>query len=172
MVRSGLHEAECIARAQDSTQSVDERASKAVATKDGTLFLRTRTRLESDAATNKKILEFAANLTFMSTRPELRMKLCALFYQRMLSEGGYLVVPPMLSVHFMIPDNSEIFRLIRNDNLKGIVGLLEQGRASLRDCDTKGRSLLSVSDHPEHGRDPMDPFRVLRPKFFLYNTCF
>lgn len=94
----------------------------------------------------QRILEFAANLTFMSSCPDLRVKLSAAFYQRMSSEGSYLVIPPMLSVHVMIPDNSEIFRLIKNDDLQGVVKLMEQGRASLRDCDMKGRSLLSVSN--------------------------
>lgn len=93
----------------------------------------------------ERILEFAANLTFMSSCPELKLKLSAAFYQRMLSEGGYFIIPPMLSVHVMIPDDSEIFRLIKDDNLQGVMKLLDQGRASLRDCDTKGRSLLSVS---------------------------
>ncbi|KAL0256667.1 hypothetical protein SLS55_009063 [Diplodia seriata] len=136
-----------ILRARDPTRSVDKRTSKAVTTEDGTLLLRTRTRSENDASMDEKILGFAANLTFMSSRPEIRMKISACFYQRMLSEGSYLIIPPMLSVHVIVPDDSDIFKLIKNDDLRGVVELLEQGRASLRDCDTKGRSLLSYASY-------------------------
>lgn len=101
---------------------------------------------EENGRLSGEFLEFAANLTFMSSLPGLKMKLSAAFYQRMTSDGGYHVIPPMLSIHVIIPDNSEIFGLVMNNDLPGIVNMFEQGRASLRDCDTKGRSLLSVSN--------------------------
>ena len=44
----------------------------------------------------------------------------------------------------MIPDDAEIFRYIKNDDAYGIQNLVQQGLASLSDCDSLGRPLLYV----------------------------
>jgi hypothetical protein len=51
---------------------------------------------------------------------------------------------PTISFTAIIPDDSEIFALARGGDLQGIIKHVQQGHASLTDCDTKGRTLLNV----------------------------
>ena len=51
---------------------------------------------------------------------------------------------PVLSFCAMIPDDAEILYLISEDDVHGVQRMIEQGRASLSDCDSMGRSLLFV----------------------------
>ena len=52
---------------------------------------------------------------------------------------------PVLSVSAMIPDDSEVFRVIKNGDLDRLVRMLALRQASLADRDTRGRCLLNVS---------------------------
>jgi hypothetical protein len=49
----------------------------------------------------------------------------------------------------MIPDDAKIFEYINDDDACGVQNLVEQGLASLSDCDSLGRPLLYV-------RTPLD----------------
>lgn len=53
--------------------------------------------------------------------------------------------PPTLTFRAMIPDDSEVFRVVERGSVKNLKKLLSSGAASLGDCDTRGRSLLNVS---------------------------
>jgi hypothetical protein len=52
---------------------------------------------------------------------------------------------PMLSARQMIPDDSEVFRTAATGTVKALRDLLCARKASLSDCDSKGRSLINVS---------------------------
>ena len=52
---------------------------------------------------------------------------------------------PTLTFHAMIPDDSEVFRVVQGGSVKRLKKLLSSGAASLGDCDPEGRSLLNVS---------------------------
>jgi hypothetical protein len=45
----------------------------------------------------------------------------------------------------MIPNNSEVFKIVGSGEVKELIELLEKGTASLTDRDEEGRSLLNVS---------------------------
>jgi hypothetical protein len=47
----------------------------------------------------------------------------------------------------MIPNDSEVFRIIRSGQVKELVKALSKGTARLTDRDEEGRSLLNVSYH-------------------------
>ena len=52
---------------------------------------------------------------------------------------------PMLTFRAVIPDDSEVFLVVRGGSVRKLKKLLDSGTASLGDCDSKGRSLLNVS---------------------------
>ena len=52
---------------------------------------------------------------------------------------------PTLTFRAMIPDDSEVFRVVQRGSVKKLKKLLSSGAASLGDCDPEGRSLLNVS---------------------------
>ena len=51
---------------------------------------------------------------------------------------------PTLTFRAMIPNDSEVFRVVKGGSVKRLKKLLSSGAASLGDCDEKGRSLLNV----------------------------
>jgi len=51
---------------------------------------------------------------------------------------------PTLSFCAMRPDDADIFLRIKEDDVRGVEGLLEQGFASLSDCDRQGNPLVYV----------------------------
>jgi hypothetical protein len=57
----------------------------------------------------------------------------------------YLDPKPKITYQAMIPNYSEIFRLIKSGQLEEFIKALDQGTASLTDRDEQGRTLLSVS---------------------------
>ncbi len=72
-----------------------------------------------------------------------RTKISTSFLQKS-TVNGYMSLKPTLSFTAIIPDDSEIFTLTRRGDLQGIIDHVQQGHASLTDCDTKGRTLLNV----------------------------
>jgi len=83
----------------------------------------------------------------VSLRPKAgssRKKLLLSFLQR-FSSSGFTCLNPTLSFHALLPCDSEIFCAIELGDMTSILGLLNDKEASLTDCDTEGRSLLSVS---------------------------
>ena len=66
------------------------------------------------------------------------------FKQTMSYEGSFLR-RPALSVSAILPEDSEVFRLIREGDLKGLIQSLSLRKAFLTDRDTDGRCLLYVS---------------------------
>jgi hypothetical protein len=52
---------------------------------------------------------------------------------------------PIVSAYRIVPDSSEVFGLIQQDDLDGLEKLLASGKATLRDCDERNTGLLYVS---------------------------
>ena len=50
----------------------------------------------------------------------------------------------------MVPEDAEIIRCVMGNDVSGMLSLLEQGLASLRDCDPEGRPLLYVRVPLQH----------------------
>ncbi|KAL9620343.1 MAG: hypothetical protein Q9160_005142 [Pyrenula sp. 1 TL-2023] len=87
---------------------------------------------------------FAGNLTLVLSRSRNKAKLRTFFVQRVLSNGAF-TFSPTISFHAMIPNDSQIFDLVRRGDVDHMIKLLEGGLASLNDCDEDGHSLLWVS---------------------------
>ena len=56
-----------------------------------------------------------------------------------------MILTPMLKFRAIIPDDSEVFRVVEGGSVRKLKTLLNNGTASLGDCDSMGRSLLNVS---------------------------
>ena len=52
---------------------------------------------------------------------------------------------PTITFRAMVPDDSEVFRVVEGGSVKKLKKLISSGRASLGYCDSMGRSLLNVS---------------------------
>ena len=80
----------------------------------------------------------------MPDRSHHSAKVTAYFCQR-FDLNGFFSLNSAISVHKIVPEDSEVFISVGKGDLKGLLQLLNEGKASLRDCDPYGRSLLSVS---------------------------
>lgn len=89
---------------------------------------------------------FEGTVSLIPKRTDRQTKISASFFQR-VTKHGFFSLSPRLSFCAIIPDNSEIFALVENGDLKGIINHLQQGKTSLSDCDSEGRSLLNVRKH-------------------------
>ena len=56
-----------------------------------------------------------------------------------------MYLTPMLTFRAIVPDDSELFRVVEGGSVRKLKKLLNNGMASLGDCDSMGRSLLNVS---------------------------
>lgn len=86
---------------------------------------------------------FEGIVSFIPKKTDWRTKISTSFFQR-LTKDGFFSLSPRLSFCAIIPDSSEIFVLVKDGDLKGIINHLQQGKASLSDCDSEGRTLLNV----------------------------
>ena len=91
---------------------------------------------------------FAGTITLLPKTKRKKLKIRAFFSQYMMKNGTFSFAPT-LSFHAVIPDDSPVFRLVEDGDLEGLKQMLQDGLASVTDCDTRGRSLLAVcSIHP------------------------
>ena len=56
-----------------------------------------------------------------------------------------MYLTPTLTFHAIVPDDSEVFRVVEGGSVRKLKKLLDSRTASLGDCDSMGRSLLHVS---------------------------
>ena len=91
-----------------------------------------------------------STMTFTTDDSQLlQFKLSVHLFQ-MSGTRGLTSMPPTIITHRLIPNDSEIFLAIINDDLdrfRELLGMNESGTAagSIWDCDESGRSLLNVS---------------------------
>jgi hypothetical protein len=71
----------------------------------------------------------------------------AIFFSEHMNDNSKSTIPPAVSAYNMVRNDSEVFQLIKHDDLDGLIRLLAFGQASVQDCDESGRSLLHVSCH-------------------------
>jgi hypothetical protein len=58
---------------------------------------------------------------------------------------GVSFINPVILAYRIVPNESEVFKMIENDDLEGLKSLLADGKATIRDCDEFGATLLHVS---------------------------
>jgi hypothetical protein len=95
--------------------------------------------------TEKTTKAFAGTISILPRTKKRKMQIRASFFQHMTQNGGYSFAPT-ISFHAVIPDDSKVFQLVEDGDLHGLRQMLQDGLASLTDCDTYGRSLLGVED--------------------------
>lgn len=111
-------------------------------------LLKNANQIETNVLTGKSDQEvediFEGTVSFIPKKPDWRTKISTSFFQRS-TKDGFFSFSPRLSFCAIIPDSSEIFALVSRGDLKGIINHLQQGKASLSDCDSKGRTLLNYA---------------------------
>jgi hypothetical protein len=55
-------------------------------------------------------------------------------------------INPVILAYRIVPYRSEVFEAIESDNLADLILLLADGKATVRDCDENGATLLHVSE--------------------------
>ncbi|SLM39701.1 Ankyrin repeat-containing domain [Lasallia pustulata] len=94
-----------------------------------------------DDPENAVLESFSATVDYLPNGAFPKSKISVSFEQ-FISFRSATSLNPVLSFCAMISDDAEIFQLIYEDDVHGVQRMIEQGRASLRDCDSVGRSLL------------------------------
>jgi hypothetical protein len=61
-------------------------------------------------------------------------------------------INPVVLAYRIIPNESKVFELVRDDDLAGLITLLADGKATARDCDEAGATLLHVSERSKASR--------------------
>lgn len=56
-----------------------------------------------------------------------------------------ITMHPIVLAYNQVDNDAQVLKLVKNDDLDGLIRLLALGQASIRDCDEAGRSLLHVS---------------------------
>lgn len=82
-----------------------------------------------------------------------KAKISACFVQQFTSLGFHSL-NPIISFHPVIPDEADIFRAVEAGDVDWMLELINTSKASLRDCDSHGRSLLNVCDSFDNDFEP------------------
>jgi hypothetical protein len=108
-----------------------------------------KSRLQSSDAHSKDDPEnavfesFSATIDYLPNGSFPKSKISVSFEQ-FISFRNATSLNPVLSFCAMIPGDAKILQLVFEDDVHGVQRMIEQGQASLSDCDAKGRSLLYV----------------------------
>jgi hypothetical protein len=99
--------------------------------------------LDGESSTRNTTVEFAATVNFLPASSFLTTKISACFRQSITRDGIH-TLHPTISAHMMVPSDSEVFNCIKEGDFDSFLKLLRNGKASQRNCDQCGRSLLNV----------------------------
>ena len=99
---------------------------------------------EEDEGPNNTAEVFVASITFIPKDARFGYKISSSFLQTLTADEALSRIPT-LSFCRMIANDSQVFSLVREGELDGLLTLLEGRQATLTDCDEEGRSLLSAS---------------------------
>ena len=96
------------------------------------------------AATSQTTRDFTASIKAILEHPRFKASVTASVHQRITADG-FVSLCPSISVGLVREDDSPIFGFVSSGDIDGLLSLLSQGKASLRDCDLFGAPLLHVS---------------------------
>ncbi|KAI9873346.1 MAG: hypothetical protein M1830_000510 [Pleopsidium flavum] len=104
---------------------------------------------DKDRPGPEKVIEvFEGTVSLVPLKDTQKTKFCVAFYQK-VTNAGLCVLNPSLSFPSMVPFNSEIFYIVKVGDVHKLKELLNEGAASLTDCDPEGRSLPHVRLLPQ-----------------------
>ncbi|MCJ1377452.1 hypothetical protein MMC17_000547 [Xylographa soralifera] len=87
---------------------------------------------------------FIASMTFIPKDARFGYKISSSFLQILTAKESLSCIPT-LSFCRMVANDSEVFSLVEKGDLAGLFRLLQDGQATLTDCDEEGRSLLNYA---------------------------
>ena len=119
-------------------------------TKDGHLELSTTKwrhliRRIADSGRNTEEIEaedFIATLRFVPTKDSVQKRMLEVTFRQNELRSGVLLTIPSISVNWIRPNDSTVFRLVEQGKVEKLRRLLADKSASIRDHDEAGRSLL------------------------------
>lgn len=97
-----------------------------------------------DQGTKSADEAFAAKLLFTPISASLSSSKIVINLASRIYRNNTVYLTPTLTFHAMIPDDSEIFRVVKRGSVRKLKKLVSSGAASLGDCDSMGRSLVNV----------------------------
>jgi hypothetical protein len=109
-----------------------------------------------------------ATITVSYIHRESGSRIVALFRYR-LGRYSYSSLQPVLTFSAVIPSNSLAFQLARAGDLDGIRTLLNNGKASISNCDGKGKTMLHVCSQRPLGDTVLNSVQVCVP--WSTTTC-
>ncbi|MCJ1267076.1 hypothetical protein MMC22_006961 [Lobaria immixta] len=99
---------------------------------------------EAESNCQQTLKKYVGKATFWTNNTALPYKISVTVVQD-LTCYGFHSLRPTLSYHAMVQFKSEVITTVKTGNLHILKHLLQQGKASLTDCDPAGRSLLSYA---------------------------
>lgn len=70
----------------------------------------------------------------------------AVHFRQTKTHTGVSFINPVILAYRVVPKDAEVFKVVESDDLMGLRELLADGKATLRDCDHEGTTLLHVSE--------------------------
>jgi hypothetical protein len=107
---------------------------------------------------------FLANVTVMPEPTDSSQIRMMASIQQAIGPGSY-TLKSTISFSAVIPKKSAIFRMAVTGDLQGIKKFIEQGKASLWDCDPDGFTLLHVSSYLSTLYSPFDGLKLLQLQY-------
>lgn len=92
---------------------------------------------------DKLIEAFGGTIAFVS-KTESRNSMMTLSFQQKMSYQGSYLQKPIIFFSAIVPEDSEVFSLVKRDALDDLLRLFAAGGAKFTDRDPDGRSLLAV----------------------------
>ncbi|KAL8823587.1 MAG: hypothetical protein Q9191_005720 [Dirinaria sp. TL-2023a] len=140
--------------------------------RDGNFIVCTRRKIHKwnhsmEDSQSKESETLEASITFVPNSSQTA-QIVVTFQQRLSYQGSFLR-RPTLSVSALLPEDSNVFWLIKRGDLHGLMKALNLRKAYLSDRDVKGRCLLNDSLHLlfNHGREFVINDRDIEPSRFL-----
>ena len=103
-----------------------------------------RGRLREEEEEEDEEMEVTTSVSLVSRRREARHGVKISIRQTHGYGGVFLSIPHLL-IHNVLPASAPVFSIVREGRLDEFKALLQEGKASLRDHDEYGGSLLFVS---------------------------
>ncbi len=107
---------------------------------------RRRSRLDTAnrSEDGDSIEDFIAKLTYLPRKSTGTSSMFMATVEQRMVRNGFSCSIPRLQANLVLPRGSLVFQLVREGRLPEFEALLRDGRASLRDHDSLGNSLLAV----------------------------
>lgn len=103
------------------------------------------TKILHSRSTNGRILTETCSALSVQRAHGSQGPRIAAFFGESIDVQRAVMIDPIILAYNQVHNDAEVFRLVQDDDLDGFMKHLARGRASIRDCDEAGRSLLHVS---------------------------